>query len=820
MEYTKLAEGVLKKAEQFAASLGHGYVGTEHLLHALLSQKDSYASAVLTEAGITTEKLEEILQRMDLKPAGDLKIQPEWAPGCKDILREAENAAKKMEVDVVGTQHLLLGLLAFPDSIGCRMISMMGVNPVDFLARMRQELGIKPTPPETRMSPYGMPIEEETQDPGPILPKYSKEMTSEESIRKADPVIGRETQIERMIQILCRRTKNNPVLIGEPGVGKTAIVEGLAQRIHAGNVPELLKNKKLLSLDMAAMIAGTKYRGEFEERLKRCMEEIKADGNIILFMDELHTLIGAGSAEGTMDASNMLKPALSRGEVQLIGATTVGEYSKRIEKDGALARRFQPILVEEPTEEEAVEILEGIKERFEQHHVVSYSKEALEAAVKLSRRYITDRFLPDKAIDLMDEAGSRIHLDEIEKKTGRSDGQETEQDLEELKKLKESAIIRGDLEEARKIQQQMAAANFEISMKSGKGKASEKHKNETTVSENDMADVVALWTGIPVTKLQESDNFRLAHLEDRLHERVIGQEEAVASVARAIRRARAGLKDPKRPIGSFIFLGPTGVGKTELCKALSVALFGKEDAMIRVDMSEYMEKYSVSKLIGSAPGYVGYEEGGQLSEKIRKKPYAVVLFDEIEKAHPDVFNLLLQVLDDGRLTDAQGRKVDFKNTVIIMTSNTGARSISSPKQLGFMTDHSEQHAYNDMKKHVMDEVKRVFRPEFLNRIDETIVFHSLNKDEIRQIAEMMFKEIAGRVRESQNISLEACEDAMELVCRKGYDPSYGARPLRRVLQSLLEDALADAILDGSIRSGQRVLVKASADEKLLLQPAE
>ncbi|MBO6159240.1 MAG: ATP-dependent Clp protease ATP-binding subunit, partial [Firmicutes bacterium] len=592
--------------------------------------------------------------------------------------------------------------------------------------------------------------------------------------------------------------------------------EGLAQLVGKGQVPEALKEKRILSLDMAAMIAGTKYRGEFEERLKKCMEEIKADGNIILFMDEIHTLIGAGSAEGTMDASNMLKPALSRGEVQLIGATTVSEYTKRIEKDGALARRFQPVNVEEPSEKETLEILQGLSSRFEAHHQVKYTPEALSAAVSLSKRYINDRFLPDKAIDLMDEAGSRIHLAKGAHLEKATQPLYSRADVDAALKKREEAVLKGDLEEARLYRAK--AREIEEALKKQEKKSPAKKAEEAVmVTEQDMADVLALWTGIPVARLAESDQERLVHLEERLHERLIGQNEAVTALAKSIRRSRLGLKDPKRPIGSFLFLGPTGVGKTELAKALSEALFGQEDAMIRVDMSEYMEKYSVSRLIGSAPGYVGYEEGGQLSEKVRKKPYSVVLFDEIEKAHPDIFNLLLQVLDDGILTDSQGRKVDFKNTVIIMTSNTGARAISTPKTLGFTTNHSEQHAYEDMKKHVMDEVKRTFRPEFLNRLDETIVFHSLTEEEIGKIADLMFKEIAGRVKEAQGITITLTEAGRALICKQGYNPTYGARPLRRLLQSQLEDALADIILSGEAAAGDTLLCDAGENDKLTLK---
>ncbi len=808
MKYTKQAREAIKKAEAFALGLGHGYIGTEHLLLALLHIKESYAADVLEKVEITAEKMMQLFEKMDM---GDLdtalSADIEWTPKAQMAFERAESLAEKMEIEKVGTQHLLLAILSDPESIAVRFISILGVSPQEFQQKIMHELGLQ-SPRQDRRDYHDMDHHEEEilgREQGAILEHFSRDFTAMAYRHEFDPIIGREREIQRMMQILCRRTKNNPCLMGEPGVGKTAIVEGLAQRIIEGNVPQVLKEKRILSLDMAAMISGSKYRGEFEERLKRCMEEVKNAGNIILFMDELHTLIGAGSAEGSMDASNILKPALSRGEMQMIGATTVGEYRKHIEKDGALARRFQPIMIEEPTEEQTIEILEGLRPKYEMHHRVKILSETLVAAAKLSKRYISDRFLPDKAIDVLDEAGSRVRMKEYH------EPDETillRESLQQILSAKEEAILCGDLKRAADLKQEEKAISLKLTH--SEHSKNEEYLDQVTVAEIEA--VIAEWTGIPVQKIAESESESLKHLDAKLHERVVGQQEAVSAVVKAVRRGRVGMKDPKRPIGSFLFLGPTGVGKTELSKALAEALFGQEEALVRVDMSEYMEKHSVSKLIGSPPGYVGFEEGGQLSERIRRKPYSVILFDEIEKAHPDVFNILLQVLDDGHITDSQGRKVDFKNTVIIMTSNAGARNISSPKQLGFSTGDQKEQEYKTIQKGVMEEVKRLFRPEFLNRIDETIVFHPMTKEEIREIVEILFKQIQMRVKENMNITLNLTKDAADFMAEKGYNPIYGARPLRRELQSRIEDQLADQILEGNIQSGDCIQIVRKNDQ--------
>ena len=803
MKYTKQALEAIKQAEAFSSEFGHGYTGTEHLLLALVHIKDCYAADVLEKVEISAEKLLKLFEKMDM---GDLamtmSVEVEWTPKAQKAFEYAEALAKKMESEKIGTEHLLLAILADRESIAVRFISILGISPIEFQQKVSQELGLQQS--RTDRQEYHDMHERENHDgemfggeQGSILSRFSRDFTAMALRNEFDPIIGREKEIQRIMQILCRRTKNNPCLMGEPGVGKTAIIEGLAQCIADGKVPEVLKEKRILSLDMAAMIAGSKYRGEFEERLKRCMEEVKDDGNIILFMDELHTLIGAGSAEGSMDASNILKPALSRGEMHMIGTTTVGEYRKHIEKDGALARRFQPIMVEEPTVEESIEILKGLQSRYEQHHLVKILPETIEAAVKLSKRYISDRFLPDKAIDVLDEACSRVRIQEY---TELSDTESIDEGLEKILQEKELAILRGDLRKAAELKQEENRIHLDQRIL----------KKETAptylVTVTDVETVVAEWTGIPIQKIAESEGESLKLLGEKLHERVVGQQEAVSAVVKAVRRGRIGMKDPKRPIGSFLFLGPTGVGKTELSKALAEALFGQEESLVRVDMSEYMEKHSVSKLIGSPPGYVGFDEGGQLSERIRRKPYSVILFDEIEKAHPDVFNILLQVLDDGHITDSQGRKVDFKNTVIIMTSNAGARNISTPRQLGFSIGNQQEQEYKAIQKGVMEEVKRLFRPEFLNRIDETIVFHPMTREEIRAIVDILFSRIQRRVKENMNIELELTQEAADFLAESGYNPIYGARPLRRELQSKIEDQLADQILEGQIESGDHLQI--------------
>ena len=806
MKYTKQAKEAMKKAQAFALEYNHGYIGSEHLLLALLHLKDSYAADVLAKVDVTAEKLKQLFEKMDMGDSEASSVLTiEWAPKTHILFERAEEFARKMDIEQVGTQHLLLAILADSESLAVRFISILGVSPQDFYQKVMQDLGIRIQKNEARRmhERYDMEVHEEESETAAqdsILDRYSRDLTEMARKEEFDPIIGREEEIQRMMQVLCRRTKNNPCLMGEPGVGKTAIVEGLAQWIIQGKVPELLQDKRILSLDMAAMIAGSKFRGEFEERLKRFMDEVRTAGNVILFMDEVHTLIGAGSAEGTMDASNILKPALSRGEMQLIGATTVGEYRKYIEKDGALARRFQPILVEEPNEEEAICILNGLCYNYERHHHVKILPEAVQSAVKLSKRYISDRFLPDKAIDVLDEAGARVRMKMIPVK---DDSDLIEEKLQSILEEKEKAIIKGDMETALQLKKNEQDLLKQLKTSDLK----ERHEYKSVVSAADVEAVIASWTGIPVQKVAESEGENLKKLNVKLHERVVGQEEAVAAVVRAVRRGRVGMKDPNRPIGSFLFLGPTGVGKTELSKALAEALFSEEEALVRIDMSEYMEKHSVSKLIGSPPGYVGFEEGGQLSEKIRRKPYSVILFDEIEKAHPDVFNILLQVLDDGHITDSQGRRIDFKNTVIIMTSNAGARNISAPKQLGFSTGNQQEQEYKNIKKGVMEEVKRLFRPEFLNRIDETIVFHPMTKEDIRQIVLILFRKIHNRVKENMRIDLTLSKEAADFLAEKGYDPIYGARPLRREIQTRIEDSLADQVLDGQIKDGDRILIQ-------------
>lgn len=797
--FTERAQHAINLSQQSAKELGHGYVGTEHILLGLIKEGQGLAAKVLESQGITESIIMEKIKKIGV--ASNVKTaEPEdFTPRAKRVIEVSLREAVKMGTTMIGTEHLLIALLKETDSIAVRLISSTGVSSQKLYQTILKALG-EDVP--SGKSASDKEVSKKVKTNTPVLDQFSRDLTTMAREGKFDPIIGRDKEIERVIQILSRRTKNNPCLIGEPGVGKTAIAEGLAQKITDGNIPETLKDKRVVALDLSSMIAGSKYRGEFEDRIKKVLGELKEAGNVLLFIDEIHTIVGAGAAEGAIDASNILKPSLARGEIQLIGATTLDEYRKYIEKDSALERRFQPVKVDEPSEEEAINILNGLKDMYEAHHKVHITDEAIIASVKLSNRYITDRFLPDKAIDLIDEAASKVRLSVF---TAPPDIKDMERKLEELEKDKEIAIKTEEYEKAGEIKR----AQNEVNEKLEAAKMEWQSKNSMSdqiVDEEEIADIIASWTGIPVRKLTEEEGERLKNLEKTLHQRVVGQEDAVGAISKAIRRGRVGLKDPKRPIGSFLFLGPTGVGKTELTKAVAEALFGDENALIRVDMSEYMEKHSVSKLIGSPPGYVGFEEGGQLSEKIRRKPYSVVLFDEIEKAHPEVFNILLQVLDDGHITDAQGRRVDFKNTVIIMTSNVGARNIVAPKKLGFATADDEQKNYKDMKKNVMDEVKRLFRPEFLNRIDELIVFHSLTKDDISNIVEIMIKQLATRMEKNVGITLELNKEAAEYLAKEGFDEAYGARPLRRAIQSKVEDKLAEELLEGNIKEGDLVLV--------------
>ena len=797
--FTKKAQEALDHAAETAAMLGHGYIGSEHLLIGLIQAEDSLASTVLLNNDVTAEKIINLVYQL-IAPDNQVGVKEPsgYTPRVRRILENSAKEAARFHADSIGTENLLIAIIKETESVAARLLNTLGVAIkklyVDTLAAMGEDANSYREDFQN-----GRPRGKKSTQ---TLDQYSRDLTELARNGKLDPVIGRSEEIQRVIQILSRRTKNNPCLIGEPGVGKTAIAEGLAARIVEGDVPETIKGKRLLTLDLSGMVAGSKYRGEFEERIKRVINEVKADGNVLLFLDELHTIIGAGGAEGAIDASNILKPSLARGEIQLIGATTLEEYRKYIEKDAALERRFQPVKVEEPTEEEAVLILRGLRPKYEEHHHVTITDEAVEAAVKLSKRYINDRFLPDKAIDLIDEASSKARL----KVYVMPDGiKKAEEEIKALEAEKEEAIKREAYEEAGEIKKKQLRKKERIEKLKEKWET-QRTGSEIVVGEEEIADVVAMWTKIPVTKIAQAESERLMQLEETLHHRVVGQEEAVASVAKAIRRGRVGLKDPNRPIGSFLFLGPTGVGKTELSKALADAMFGSENALIRVDMSEFMEKHTVSKLIGSPPGYVGYDEGGQLSEKVRRNPYSVVLFDEVEKAHPDVFNVLLQVLDDGHITDSTGRVVDFKNTVIIMTSNAGAENIVTPKTLGFLSVNDEAHSHEDMKGKVMDEVKRIFKPEFINRIDEIIVFHTLGKEQIGQIVDIMMQTVNKRTLEQMKLSIELDEQAKNYLVEKGYDSKYGARPLRRAIQNEIEDPLAEQILQGKAGQGSRVKV--------------
>ncbi len=798
--YTKKAQEVIQRAQEAALKLGNKYVGTEHILLGLSLVNDSVAYKALETQGVTYHQIMEKIQNMTSGTSAYF-IPSDFTPRAKRVVEFSVQEAFRMGTGYVGTEHILIALIRENDNIAVRILSALGVN----LQRLYDDIMVMLGEGEGQNNNvYGMNPQSEQQEKSATetLDKFSRNLTEMAKKNKFDPIVGRDNEIERIIQILSRRTKNNPCLIGDPGVGKTAIVEGLAQKIAEGNIPDTLKNKKIVSLDLSAMVAGSKYRGEFEERMKKALDEVKADGNIILFVDEIHTIIGAGAAEGAIDASNILKPSLARGKIQLIGATTVEEYRKHIEKDAAFERRFQPVKVEEPDENAAIAMLRALRDKYEVHHKVTITDDAIEAAVKLSARYVADRFLPDKAIDLVDEAASRLRLKAY---TAPADVAELEKKIAEMEKEKEESIKTEEFEKAAEIKR--AQDQLRAEWKEAKKQWEERHSgSDQMVTREEVAEVVSRWTGIPLQSLRQEESQRLLQLEEVLHQRVIGQEEAVKAVARAVRRGRVGMKDPNRPIGSFLFLGPTGVGKTELSKALAEALFGDENAMIRIDMSEYMEKYSVSRMIGSPPGYVGYEEGGQLSEKVRRNPYSVILFDEIEKASPEVFNVLLQVLDDGHITDGQGRKVDFKNTVIIMTSNAGARSIAAPKRMGFTSMETAEQSYEFMKKSVMEEVKQIFKPEFLNRIDDTIVFHALEKEDLLEIVKLMCRNLAKRIRENMGIEVSFTEKAQEKLAEAGYDRAYGARPLRRAIQTNIEDAFAEEYLKGTFRAGDHVSI--------------
>ena len=798
--YTDKAKKAISYANRLSKSMQCNYVGTEHILAGLLREGSGVAAEVLVANNIELDKLLELINEL-VAPGEDIVVldRDGETPRTQAVLERAEEIAERFDCDEIGTEHLLLSMIKEGDCAACRLLNTMGANPQKLFVDILGAMGEDP-------ARYRDEIQRGRADNSasltPTLDQYSRDLTALARAGMLDPVIGRKSETERVLQILCRRGKNNPCLIGEPGVGKTAIVEGIAQNLVNGTVPDIVAGKRLVSLDMSGLVAKSKYRGEFEERIKKVINEVAAAGNVMLFIDELHTIIGAGGAEGSLDASNILKPALARGEVQVIGATTIEEYRKYIEKDAALERRFQPVQVGEPTEEESIEILKGLRGLYEKHHNVEITDVGVEAAVRLSARYVNDRFLPDKAIDLMDEAAAKSRLGVMR---DPQDAILKKQEIRQAELDLEDALREGDIERARTLKSAKEDLELQWEKLNKKNQRADKRR-KPVVGENEIAEVVAGWTKIPVSKLTENEAARLQKLEETLHKRVIGQEEAVSAVAKAVRRGRVGLKDPKRPIGSFLFLGPTGVGKTEVSKALAEAVFGNEDAMIRVDMSEYMEKHSVSKMIGSPPGYVGHEDGGQLSEKVRRNPFSVVLFDEIEKAHPDVFNILLQVLDDGHITDSQGRKVDFKNTIIIMTSNAGAQSIIEPKKLGFGVHEDEKQDHERMKNNVMEEVKRLFKPEFLNRIDETIVFRALNKDDMKQIVTLMASELQKRCREQLQIELVIRDAAKAYIVEKAYDRKYGARPLRRKIQDEIEDRLAEEIIAGKVKAGDRVVV--------------
>ena len=795
LEYTEQAQEVLAVMEETAHQMKFSYIGTEHLLYGMLSCPWVTAWKILAENGADESFVLKYLEQN----SGTKKIKTlVYSDKLNTLLEQAEKEADRLRNEKIGTEHILLAILKSEGTLAIKLLNSMAVNLKKTFVDTLVALGMDMTQAKRELGALSSP-KNKKKSSFPTLEQYSRDLTEAAREDRLDPVVGRNSEVERVMQILCRRMKNNPCLVGEPGVGKTAVVEGLAQMIASGTVPEILADKRILSLDLSGMVAGSKYRGEFEERIKRVIAEVRAAGNVILFVDELHTLIGAGGAEGAMDASNILKPALSRGEVQMIGATTRTEYRKYIEKDAALERRFQPVYVEEPTREETIAILQGLRSKYEEHHGVTISDDALEAATDYAIRYINDRFLPDKAIDLIDEAASRKKLGIFAGNKTAKKAEETRHNLEEAL---EAALAEGDIEAAQALKKDLDKTDKKI--EKTKHNMREKEQEQMLVTEEDVADVVSVWTKIPVSKITQTESQRLLKLEEILHKRVVGQNEAVETVAKAIRRGRVGLKDPKRPIGSFLFLGPTGVGKTELSKALAEAMFGNENAIIRVDMSEYMEKHSVSKMIGSPPGYVGFEEGGQLSEQVRKNPYSVILFDEVEKAHPDVFNVLLQVLDDGRITDSQGRTVDFKNTIIIMTSNAGAQRIVDPKKLGFSNVENAESEHKDMKNNVMEEVKRMFKPEFLNRIDDIIVFRALSKEDVKGIAALMLKELKNRLAKQMDITLTYGDTVKNFIFEKGYDKKYGARPLKRAIQNNIEDSLAEDILSGKIQASDKV----------------
>ena len=811
MEYkfTNSAEQALELANELAAKLGHNYIGTEHILYGLVEEGNGVASKVLSNQGVTSEavlgEIEELIGVSEEKPIEDVESIG-FTPRSKRVIENSFIEARRLNSQYIGTEHILCGIMREGDSVAVRIMMDLNVNP----KKLYNEIVNAINEAESKEIGSKKSGNNGSYNSTPTLNQYGSDLTKKAREGKLDPVIGRRTEIDRVIQILSRRTKNNPCLIGEPGVGKTAIAEGLAEKIVAGDVPETLKNKRVVSIDISGMVAGAKYRGDFEERIKKSLEEVKKAGDVILFIDEIHTIVGAGSAEGAVDAANILKPLLARGEVQVVGATTTTEYRKYIEKDAALERRFSPVTVNEPTEEDTIKILEGLRDKYEAHHNVKITDESIKAAVELSTRYVNDRYLPDKAIDLIDEAASRVKMQTYTKPDSMRN---LEDEIEKVSKEKEEAIATQNFEKAAKLRDTEKSKKQKLEEEQTKWKE-DNTKKVMVLSKEDIAHVIASWTGIPVSKITETETEKLKHLEENLHKRVVGQDEAVSAVSKAIRRGRVGLTDPNRPTGSFLFLGPTGVGKTELAKALAEAMFGNEDSMIRVDMSEFMESHSVAKLIGSPPGYVGYDEGGQLTEKVRRRPYSVILFDEVEKAHPDVMNMLLQILEDGRLTDSQGRTVNFKNTVIIMTSNVGAKLITDKNKLGFSGGNEKENKkqeYEDIKKEVMAELKKQFRPELINRIDDIIVFHKLENDDVKKIIEIMLSQVTKRL-EKQDIKIEIDDSVKELIAKKGVDNNYGARPLRRAIQNMLEDKIAEAILDGIVKTGKKAKAIVENDE--------